>query len=208
MLHSICQPIWKTQQWPQNWKRSVFIPILKKGNANECLNYSTIALISHFSKAMLKILQTWLQQYMNWELPGTRDQNANIHWIIEKARKFQKNIDFCFTDFAKAFDCMDHNKLWKILKELEIADHLTCLLKNLYAGQESTVRTKHGTDWFQIGNGVSQDWILSPCLFNIYTEYIIWHARLVEAQAGIKIAGRNINNLSYGDDTNLMAESE
>ena len=219
VLHSICQQIWKTQQWPQDWKRSVFIPIPKKGNAKECSNYHTIALISHASKVMLKILQARLQQYVNRELPdvqagfrkgrGTRDQIANIRWIMEKAREFQKNIYFCFIDYAKAFDCVDHNKLWKILKEMGIPDHLTCLLRNLYAGQEATVRTGHGTtDWFQIGKGVHQGCILSPCLFNLYAEYIMRNAGLEEAQAGIKIAGRNINNLRYADDTTLMAESE
>ena len=134
---------------------------------------------------------------------------ANIHWIIEKPREFQKNIYLCFIDYAKAFDCADHNKLWKILKEMRIPDHLTCLLRNLYAGQEATVRTGHGTtDWFQIGKGVCQGCILSPCLFNLYTEYIIRNAWLEESQAGIKIAGRNINNLRYADDTTLMAKSE
>ena len=155
----------KTQQWPQDWKRSVFIPIPKKGNAKECSNCHTVTRISHTSKVMFKILRARLQQYMNCELldvqagfrkgRGTRDQIANIHWIIEKARKFQKNIYFCFLDCAKTFDCVccvDHNKLWKIFKELGIPDHLTCLLRNVYAGQEATVRTGHGTtDWFQIG---------------------------------------------------------
>jgi len=150
---------------------------------------------------------------MNCELPdvqagfrkgrGTRDQIANICWIMEKAREFQKNIYFCF------IDCVDHNKLWKILKEMEIPDHLTCLLRNLYAGQEATVRTGHGTtDWFQIGKGVCQGCILSPCLFNLYAEYIMRNAGLEETQAGIKIARRNINHLRYADDTTLMAESE
>ena len=140
---------------------------------------------------------------------GTRDQIANIHWIIEKARKIQKNIYFCSIDYVKAFDCVDHNKLWKILKEMGIPDHLTCLLRNLYAGQEATVRTGHGTkDWFQIGKGVCQGCILSPCLFNLYAEYILRNAGLERAQAGIKIAWRNINNLRYADDTTLMAESE
>ena len=140
---------------------------------------------------------------------GTRDQIANIRWIIEKAREFQKNIYFCFIDSAKAFDCVDHNQLWKILKEMGIPDHLTCLLRNLYAGQEATVRTGHGTtNWFQIGKGVRQGCILSPCLFNLYAEYIMRNAGLEETQAGIKIAGRNINNLRYADDTTLMAESE
>jgi len=166
---------------------------------------------------MLKILQARPQQYMNCELPdvqagfrkgrGIRDQIANIHWIIKKAREFQKNIYFCVIDYAKAFDCVDHNKLWKILKERGISDHLT-LLRNLYAGQEATVRTGPGTtDWFQIGKGVCQV-ILSPCLFNLYAEYIMRNAGLDKAQAGIKIARRNINNLRYADDTTLMAESE
>ena len=168
---------------------------------------------------MLKILQARLQQYMNHELPdvqtgfrkgrGTRDQIANIHWIMGKGREFQKNIYFCFIDYAKAFDCVDPKKLWKILKEMGIPDHLTCLLRNLYAGQEPTVRTGHGTtDWFQIGKGVRQSCILSCCLFNFYAEYIMRNAGVEETQAGIKIAGRNINNLRYADDTTLMAESE
>ena len=140
---------------------------------------------------------------------GTRDQIANIRWIIEKAREFQKNIYFSFIDHAKAFNCVAHNKLWKILQEMGIPENLTCLLRNLYAGQEATVRTGHGTtDWFQIGKGVYQGWLLSACLFNFYAEYIMRNAGLDEAQAGIKIAGRNINNLRYVDDTILMAESE
>ena len=219
VLHSICQQIWRTQQWPQDWKRSVFITIPKKGNPKECSNYHIIALISHASKVMLKVLQARLQQYVNRELPdvqtgfrkgrGTRDQIANIHWIIKKAREFQRNIYFYFIDYARAFDCVDHNKLWKLLKEMGIPDHLTCLLRNLYAGQEATVRTGHGMiDWFQIGKGVHQGCILSPCIFNLYAEYIMRNAGLEEAQAGIKIAGRNINNLRHADDTTFMAESE
>ena len=164
---------------------------------------------------MLKFLQARLQQYMNHELPdvqagfrkgrGTRDQIANIQWIIKKAREFQKNIYFCFIDYAKAFDCVDHHKLWKILKEMGRPDHLTWLLRNLYAGQEATVRTGHGTtDWFQIGIGVYQGCILSPCLFNFYAKYIMRKASLEEAQAGIKIARRNISNLRYADDTTIL----
>ena len=156
---------------------------------------------------------------MNCELPdvqagfrkgrATRDQIATICWIIKKAREFQKNIYFCFIDYAKAFDIVDHNKLWKILKEMGIPDHFTCLLRNLYAGQEATVRTGHGTtDWFQIGKGVSQGCILSLYLFNLYEEYMMRHAGLDEAQHGIKIARRNINNLRYADGTTLMAESK
>ena len=153
VLHAICQQIWEAQQWPQDWKRSVFIPIPKKGNAKEHSNYRTIALISHAGKVMLKILQARLQQCMNPELPdvqagfrkgrGTRDQIANICWIIKKA-EFQKTTYFCFIGYAKAFDCVDHKRLWKILKEMGIPD-LTCLLRNLYPGQEATVRTVHGT---------------------------------------------------------------
>ena len=139
---------------------------------------------------------------------GRRDQIANICWVIEKAREFQKKIYFSI-DYAKAFDCSDHNKLWKILQETGIPDHLTCLLRNLYADQEATVRTGHGTtDWFQTGKGVRQGCVLSPCLFNFYTEYITRNAGLDEVPAGIKIAGRNINNLRYTDDTTLMAESK
>ena len=153
VLHSICHQIWKTQQWSLDWKMSVFIPIPKKGNAKEDSNYCTVALISHASKVMLKILQARVQHYMNWELPdiraafrkcrATRDQIANICWIIEKAREFQKNI--CFIDYTKAFDCVDDNKLWIILKEMGIPDHFTHLPRNLYVGQEATVRTRHKT---------------------------------------------------------------
>ena len=155
-----------------------------QSNAKECSNYLTIALISHVSKVMLKILQARLQLYVNWELPdvqaafrkgrGTRDQIANICWIKEEARKLQKNIYFCFIDYAKAFDCVDHNKVWKILQEMGIPDHLICLMRNLYAGQETTVRTGHGTtDWFQTGKGVHQGCILSLCLFNLYAELLL-----------------------------------
>ena len=168
---------------------------------------------------MLKIVQARLQQYMNCEYPdvqagfrkgrGARDQIASIRWLMEKAREFQKNIYFCFNDCAKALDYVDNNKLWKILKEMEIPDHLTCLLRNLYAGQEATVRAGHGTtDCFQIGKGVRQGCISSPCLFNLYAEYIMQNVRLDEAQAGIKVARRNINNFRYVNDTTLMAESE
>ena len=139
----------------------------------------------------------------------TRDQIVNIRSIIEKARGFQKNIYFCFIDYAKAFNCVNHNRRWEILQEMGIPDYLTCLLRNLYIGQEATVRTGHGTtDWFQIGKGVHQGCILSPCLFNLYAEYIIWNAGLDEAQAGIKIAMRNINNLKYAYDTTPIAESK
>ena len=148
---------------------------------------------------------------------GTRDQIANICRVIKKARVFQGNIYFCLIDYAKAFDCVDHNKLWKTLKKMGIPDYQTCLLRNLYAdflrnlyaGQEATARIRHGTtDWFQTGKGVCEGYILSPCLFYLYAEYIIWNAGLDESQAGIKIVGRNINNLRYEDDTTLIAESQ
>ena len=201
-------------------KRSVFIPILKKGNAKECSNYRTITLISHVSKVMLKILQARLQKYVNCKLPdvqarfrkgkGTRDQIATIRWIVEKAREFQKKKSTSASlTMAKVFHCVDHNKLWKILQEMGIPDHLTCLLRNLNAGQEATVRTRHGTtDCFKTGKGVHQGCILSPCLFNLHAEYIMQNAGLDEAQAGIKIVGRNITKLRYADDITTMAEGK
>ena len=156
---------------------------------------------------------------MNQELPdvqagfrksrGTWDRITNIHGLIEKGREFDKNIYFCFIDYTKVFDCVDNNKLWKIHKKMGIPDHLTCLLRNLYAGQEGTVRTRHRTTaWFQIGKGVHQGWILSPCLFNLYSESIMWNAGLDEAQVRIKISGRNINKFRYADDTTPMAKNE
>uniref|UniRef100_A0A670HQE2 Reverse transcriptase domain-containing protein n=1 Tax=Podarcis muralis TaxID=64176 RepID=A0A670HQE2_PODMU len=212
VLHKICQQILKTQRWPEDWRRSVYTPIPRKGSAKECSNYCTIALISHASKVMLKILQGRLKKYVDRELPevqagfrrgrGTRDQIANMRWIMEKAREFQKDIYFCFIYYAKAFDCVDYSKLWQVLKEMRVPDHLICLLR-------ATVRTGYGTtDWLKIGKGVRQGCILSPCLFNLYAEFIMQKAGLDESQAGIKIAGRNINNLRYADDTTLMAESE
>ena len=166
------------------------------------------------SKVMLKILQARLQQYMNCEIPDvqtgfrkgreTREQIASICWIIEKVREFQKNIYLCFIDYAKAFDCVDYHKLWDIFKEMGIPDHFTCLLRNLYVGQEAPVRTGHETTyWFQIGKGVFQGCILLPCLFNLYAEYIMWNAGLDDAQVGIKIVGKSINNLRYAEDTTL-----
>ena len=184
VLHSICQQIWKTQQWPQHWKRLVFLLIPKKGNAKECSNYHTVVLISHASKVMLKSIQARLQQYMNWELPdvqagfredrGTRDQIANISWITEKVRAFQKNIYYFFIDYANTIDCVDHNKLRKILKEMWIPGHLTCLLKNLYAEVEATIRTRHGTtNWLKIRKRVCQSYILSPA-YLIYMQTSSW----------------------------------
>ena len=186
--------------------------------AKECSNYRTIALISHDSKVMLKILQARLQQYMNCELPdvqdgfrkgrGTRDQIANICWIINKERELQKNIYFCFIDYAKVFDWVDHNKLWKILRDGNTRPH-DLFPKKSVCRSISNSRTGHGkTDWFQIGKGVCQGCTLSPCLFNLYAEYIMQNTRLDGAQAGIKIVRRKIDNLRYTDDTTHMAESE
>ena len=184
---------------------------------------TTAQLHSSHTVVMLKILQVRLQQYANCELPdvqacfrkgrGIRDQIANIQWIIIKAREFQekkkKKNYLCFIDYAKVFDCVDHHKLWKILKEMGIPGHLICFLRNRYAGQEETVRTGHGTtQWLQIRKGVHQGCMLSPCLFNLYTEYIMRNTGLEEAQAGINISGRTINNLRYADDTTLTAESK
>ena len=217
VLHSVYQQIWKTQQWSQDWKRSVFILIPKKGNVKKCSNYWKTALISHASKVMLKILQARLQQYMNFqmfklELEKADESEIKLPTSIgsyknhEHSRNKTKQNYFCFTDYAKAFVWITTN--WIILQEMGTPDHLTCLLRNLYAGKEATARTGHGTtDWFQIWKGVCQGCILSPCLFNLYAEYIMRNAGLDEAQAGIKIAGRNINNLRYADDTTFMAES-
>ena len=219
VLLSICQQIWKTQQWPQDWKRLVFILVPKKGNAKECSNYRTVVLISHASKVMLRILQARLQQYMNCELADvqagfskSREPEIKLPTSVGSSKKQEssrKIIYSCFIDYAKAFDCVDHNKMWEIFQDIGIPDHLTCLPIYLHASQEATVRSGHGTtDWFQIGKRVCQGCIFSPCLFNLYAVYIMRNARLDEAQAGIKIVRRNINNLRYADDTTLMAESE
>ena len=191
MLHSNMPANLETQQWPQDWERSVFISIPKKGNAKECLNYCTVALISHTSKVMLKFSKPgfnspWTVKFQMFKLDFEKVEEPEIklptcRWIIEKAREFQKN--FCFIDYAKDCDYVDHNKLYKILKEMGIPDHLTSLLRNLYAVQESRVRNRHGkTDCFQLGKGVCQGCILSPCLFNLNAEYIMRNAGLDEAQ--------------------------
>ena len=177
------------------------------------MNYHTIVLISHASKAKLKIFQARLQQYVNCELPDVQaslekaeEPEIKLPTSAGSSKKQESSRKTSIS--AIAFDCVCHNKLWKILKEKGIPDNLTCLLRNLYAGQEATVRTGHGTDWFQIGKGVCQNCILSPCSFNLYAEYIMRNAGLEEAQAGIKNAGRYICNFRYPDDTTLMAESK
>ena len=197
-------------------EKSVFIPVPKKGKAKEHSNYCTIAFISHASKVILKILQARLQQYVNGELPdvqagfrkgrGTRDQIANICWIIEKAQEFQKNIYFCFIDYPKVFDRLDHNKLWKILKEMGIPDHFICIRETCMQVKKQQLELDLEK---QTGSKLGKEYIkVVPCLFNLYGEYIIRNAGLDEAQAGIKTAGRNISNLRYADDTTIMAESK
>ena len=162
VLHSLWKQIWKTLQWTQDWKSSILTPVAKRGSAKECANNKTVALISHVSKVMFKILHETLQHSVNQELSDAwaglrkgreiREQIANIHWVIEKARGFQKNIYLCFIDYANDFDCVDPDKLWKAIKEMGTWDHLICLMKNLYLGQEATARTQYGTtDWFKMG---------------------------------------------------------
>ena len=176
VLLSICQQIWKTRLWPLDWKRSILI-LISKGSTKDYSNHQTIVFSSHASKAMLKTFHDRLQHYADQEFPDvqagfrkgreTRDQIANIHWLIEKAREFQKNIHLRFIDYAEAFDCVDHNKLWKASKEIEMPDHLTCLLRSLYGDQEATVKTLCGaTDRFRIEKGLRQGYLFSPCLFN------------------------------------------
>ena len=219
LLHSKCQQIWKIQQWSQDWKRLPFISIPKKGNAKECSNYCTIVLISHARKLIVTILQARLQQYLNWEFPGvqvrlrkgrgTRDQIANIHWIIGKARQSQKNIYFCFIDYTKASDCVDHNKLWKILKRDGNPRPPYWSLEKSVCRSRTTLRIVHGTMvWFQIEKGVHQGCVLSPGLFNLYAEYIMRNANLDESQSGIKITRRYINNLRYAEDTTLWQKAK
>ena len=217
VLHSICQQIWKTQQWLQDWKRSVFIPTPKNGKAKECSNYHTIVLISHARKVILKIPQSRLQQYVNHELPKmfklvlekAEEPEIKLPASIESKKNQQNLRKFsALLIMPKPLTVWITTNCGKLL-EMGIPDHLTCLVRNLYAGQEAAVRTEHGTtDWFKIGKGVCQGCILSPCLFNLYAENFMRNAGLEETQAGIKIAGRNINNLRYADDTTLMAESE
>ena len=215
VLHSICQQIWKTQQWPQNYKRSVsFHSNPKEGqcqrifklphNCTHLTGQQSNVENSPSEASTVRESRTSDVQIGFTKGKGTRDQIANGS---QKKQEFQKN--FCFIDYAKAIDCVDHNKLWKILKEMGMPNHLICLLRNLYAGQEATVRTRHGTtDWFQMGKGVHQGCILSPCLLNFYAEYIMRNAGLDESQPGIQIARRNINNLRYADGTILVVESE
>ncbi|RWS06003.1 endonuclease-reverse transcriptase-like protein [Dinothrombium tinctorium] len=218
-LTTLCQKIWETSAWPREWKRSVFIPLPKAGDAKDCSNYRTIALIPHASKVLLKIIQQRLSPIIERELPdvqagfrrgrGTRNHIANLRWIMEKSREYQKDIYMCFIDYKKAFDCVEHGKLWAALQKLGVPDHLTHLIRSLYKDQEATVRTAYGdTDWLEIGKGVRQGCILSPFLFNLYAEIIMRKIDLEDSEIGVKIGGRNINNLRYADDTTLLSETE
>jgi exonuclease III len=218
-LTALCQHIWRTGRWPSDWKKSVYIPIPKKGDARVCANNRTIALISHASKVMLKIIHGRMEQHMEREMPdvqagfrkkrGTRDQIANVRWIMERAREYHQDIFLCFIDYSKAFDCVDHALMWKTLREMGFPEHLIVLMHNLYENQEATVRTEHGeTDSFGIGKGVRQGCILSPTLFNLYAERVMREAGLQDAEEGIRIGGRIINNLRYADDVTLAADKE
>ena len=212
----LCNKIWEKGEWPSDWEKSIFVPILKKGDARECGNYRTIALISHTSKILLKIIHKRMESTMEREMPenqagfrkrrGTRDHIANLRWLMERQREFGQDVHLCFIDYSKAFDCINHARMWKTLRSMGIPMHLIVLLKNLYENQVAVVRTEHGdTLCFQIKKGVRQGCILSPYLFNLYAESIIREARLDETKKGVKIAGRIVNNLRYADDTTLLA---
>uniref|UniRef100_W5MT28 Reverse transcriptase domain-containing protein n=1 Tax=Lepisosteus oculatus TaxID=7918 RepID=W5MT28_LEPOC len=214
-IKAICQKIWETSRWPKDWKRSVFILLAKKGDARDCCNYRTITLIPHVSKVLLKIIQQRLCPIIEAELPdsqagfkrgrGTRDHITHLQWIMEKCHEHQKNIYICFIDYSRAFDCIEHDKLWKALQELGVPAHMIQVIRSFYKDQEATVRTQHGdTEWSKIEKGVRQGCILSPFLFDLYAEMIIKE----ESEINVKIGGRNINNLRYADDTTLLAEME
>ena len=216
MLHSICQQIWKTQQWPQDWNRSVFTPIPKKGNAKECSDYHTLHTSHMLAKQCSKFSKpsfnsTWTVNFQMFKLDLEKAEEPEIKLPTssgssEKQESSRKTSTSALLTMSKSL-CVNHNKLWKILQQMGMQDYLTCLLRNLYAGQEATVRNGLGTtDWLQIGKGVCQGCMLSPCLFNLYAEYIMRNAGVDKAQAGIKISRRNINNLRYVDDTTLMSE--
>lgn len=218
-ITQLCNLIWKKKEWPLDWRRSVFIPLPKKGDTRECANNRTIALIPHMSKILLKIINKRLEPYIEKELPdeqagfrkdrGTRDQIANLRWIMEETREFQQKIFIGFLDYSKAFDCVNHELMWKILRRMGVPAHLVELIRALYKNQEARVRTSEGeTNWFGINKGVRQGCILSPKIFNMYTEYIMRVAELDTMEVGIRIGGRRINNLRYADDTTIITGSE
>ena len=215
VMTGLCNCIWKRKEWPKDWKKSVYVPIYKRGDNKECGNYRTIALISHASKVLLRVIQRRLEVFLIPELPikqagfrrgrGTRDHIANLMWVMEKAREHRRDLYMCFIDYQKVFDCVDHERLWVILRVMGVPVHLIVLLRRLYANQEATIRTEFGeTENIDIGKGVQQGCILSPLLFNIYAENIMREA-LEEWDSGISIGGRMVTNLSYADDTTLLA---
>jgi len=213
-ITKLCQKIWRTKTWPKEWKRSIYIPLHKKGDPSDCSNYRTIALIPHASKVLLKIIQRRLESHVDRELPenqagfrkgrGTRDVIADVRWMLEKTREYQKDVYMCFIDYSKAFDSVDYDKLWTTLRGMAIPEHLIVLMRNLYSGQEAAIRTEDGNSgWFTVSKGVRQGCILSPYLFNLYAEEIMRNAELYDEEAGIRIGGRTINNLRYADDTTI-----
>ena len=218
MLTAVCNSVWKNKRWPNEWKKSVYVPIHKKGDKKECGNYRTIALIPHASKILLRILQKRLEYYLIPNLPreqagfrkgrGTRDHIANLRWMMEEAREFDKVLVLCFIVYKKAFDCVDHDRLWVVLSEMGAPRHLVILLKMLYQDQKATVRTESGeTDTIPIRKGVRQGCILSALLFNIYAEKIMRDA-LELWEGGVRIGGQTFSNLRYADDTTLLANNE
>ena len=217
VIHKLCNKIWRTKKWPEDWKKAVFLPLPKKGDTRECANNRTIALISHTSKILLHIIAERIREHLESELPpeqagfrkgrGTRNQIGNLRNLMEKNFEFQQPLYLCFIDYSKAFDCVQHSKLWTIMTEMGFPPHITELIRSLYKDQEATVRTENGDcDWFAIGQGVRQGCILSPYLFNIYAEYIMRQA-LDGFQGQVSIGGRIVTNLRYADDTTLIARS-
>lgn len=218
VMHRLLNEIWVSRVWPKQWQRSVYIPIYKKGDPSECSNYRTISLIPHASKIMLKIIQKRLEPIMESLIPpeqagfrknrGTRDHISNIRRLMEKAREHQKDLFMCFIDYSKAFDCVDHGSLWRVLLEMGVPLHLVLLMRQLYTEQEAAVRTEDGdSEWFKVKKGVRQGCILSPYLFNLFAEYIMRKANLEDCCKGVRIGGMSLTNIRYADDTTLLAES-